>query len=87
MQKNQKITISNYKPNWIVQFQTLKAVLLENLQNEPIEIEHVGSASIPGMKAKPIIDLDIIIEIQNSTSRLLVFSPTTNNPKNILLFL
>jgi GrpB-like predicted nucleotidyltransferase (UPF0157 family) len=38
---NQKISIQAYNPNWATQLQALKEVLLESLQNKPIEIEHV----------------------------------------------
>jgi len=57
-----KIIVVDYDPNWQLQFEELKNVLIKYIGNEGITIEHVGSTSIPGLKAKPIIDLDIIIE-------------------------
>ncbi|WP_090713572.1 GrpB family protein [Paenibacillus typhae] len=33
------------------------------------EIEHVGSNSVPGLAAKPIIDMDVVVVLSISTSR------------------
>jgi GrpB-like predicted nucleotidyltransferase (UPF0157 family) len=52
--------IEKYNENWENQFITIKNILEKNLTNI-ISIEHVGSTSIKGMYAKPIIDIDIII--------------------------
>jgi len=57
-----KIIIVDYDPNWKLQFAALKKVLFHHIGIENIEIEHVGSTSVFGLPAKPIIDLDIIIE-------------------------
>ena len=55
------MVIEKYNPNWVNQFSVLKEFLAKNT-TEYISIEHVGSTSIPGMNAKPIIDIDIIVE-------------------------
>ena len=55
------MVVEKYNPKWIEQFQTLKEFLEENA-SEYISIEHVGSTSIPGMNAKPIIDIDVVVE-------------------------
>ncbi|MFK7808567.1 MAG: GrpB family protein [Saprospiraceae bacterium] len=57
-----KIVVVDYDPIWKDQFEELKSVLIKSIDRESIEIEHVGSTSILGLKAKPIIDLDIILE-------------------------
>src|SRR6478609_9165230 len=60
-----KVVIADYNPQWDMDFTALKekiAVILEELN--PI-IEHVGSTSIKGLGAKPIID--ILIGVQNET--------------------
>lgn len=66
MRKKDKILILDYNPEWKNQFEELKNILTGYLNNLIIGIEHVGSTSIPGMKAKPVIDLDIIIENDDS---------------------
>lgn len=55
------MVVEKYNPKWVEQFQTLKE-FLEKYSTEYISIEHVGSTSIPGMNAKPIIDIDIVVE-------------------------
>jgi GrpB-like predicted nucleotidyltransferase (UPF0157 family) len=57
-----KVTIIPHDPTWVTQFATGKASLDVILSGIPIHsIEHVGSTSIPGLPAKPVLDIDIII--------------------------
>lgn len=54
--------IHSYQESWIVDFSALKTALAEALVTLPISIEHVGSTSVPGLAAKPIIDIDLIFD-------------------------
>lgn len=56
------ITIVNYSEQWADTFQLIKRVIEKPLNELIIGIEHVGSTSVKGLGAKPIIDIDIIIE-------------------------
>jgi GrpB-like predicted nucleotidyltransferase (UPF0157 family) len=79
-----QITICEYDPNWAHAFQRIKAELLATLESVPISsIEHVGSTSIPGLAAKPIIDIDIIVEPKYIpiTCALLSTNGYTYNPE------
>jgi len=49
-----------YTPEWINNFEKIKEKLSDVLSTVTVEIEHVGSTSIPQLDAKPIIDIDII---------------------------
>ena len=51
-------------PLWQTEFAHLKQVLAAALDGFAFEIEHVGSTSVPGLCAKPILDVDIIITDQ-----------------------
>jgi GrpB-like predicted nucleotidyltransferase (UPF0157 family) len=53
--------IEEYNENWIKYFCQIKAILENNL-TKIIKIEHVGSTAITGMCAKPVIDIDIVID-------------------------
>lgn len=55
------ITVEPYNPAWGITFENLKAVYTQGLHNLPHQIEHVGSTSVPGLWAKPVIDIDIIV--------------------------
>ena len=56
--------VQNYNPEWPEWFETIKAYLGHKVSQVCIHIEHIGSTSVPGMIAKPIIDLDLVIESQ-----------------------
>jgi GrpB-like predicted nucleotidyltransferase (UPF0157 family)/RimJ/RimL family protein N-acetyltransferase len=60
------VVVEQYNPEWPRMFQQLKSELEELLQGvNYISIEHVGSTSVPGLAAKPIIDCDIIATSMN----------------------
>ena len=56
------IRIADYDPQWPLTFAGLKRVIETALGGLALSIEHVGSTSVPGLGAKPIIDLDVVIE-------------------------
>jgi GrpB-like predicted nucleotidyltransferase (UPF0157 family) len=51
-----------YDPDWKQLFEVEKASLQEVLGLNVLDIQHIGSTSIPGMLAKPIIDIAIAID-------------------------
>lgn len=55
------MVIVDYDEKWPQDFLKIKEELLKGL-SVPCRVEHVGSTSIPGMKAKPIIDIDVGLE-------------------------
>lgn len=52
--------IIKYNPDWITHFEKIKEKLSHALESKNVDIQHVGSTSIPRLDAKPIIDIDII---------------------------
>ena len=60
--KTKKVIVENYNPLWAEAFQNIKKELAAVLNSDVLSIEHVGSTSVVGLKAKPIIDIDIIID-------------------------
>jgi len=60
MQNN--IIVEKYNPGWVSHFKHLKSILSNALADLDCIFEHVGSTSVPGLSAKPIVDLDIIFE-------------------------
>ncbi|NLG52331.1 MAG: GrpB family protein [Chloroflexi bacterium] len=48
-----------YDPRWPREFEELAAVLAAALGDLALAVHHVGSTSIPGMAAKPVLDIDI----------------------------
>jgi GrpB-like predicted nucleotidyltransferase (UPF0157 family) len=60
--EKREIVIVDYDPRWPAQFQHHAEILSRVLGSKVLAIEHVGSTSVPGLAAKPIIDLDILVE-------------------------
>lgn len=56
-QLSNPIRIVGYDPNWPVLFEQEKRRLLSLLGTVVRDIQHFGSTSIPGLAAKPILDL------------------------------
>jgi GrpB-like predicted nucleotidyltransferase (UPF0157 family) len=58
------ITVVEYDPAWPGRFQTLRSEYAQAMGAAGvtvIAIEHVGSTSVPGLAAKPVIDCDIVV--------------------------
>ena len=56
------IIIEKYNPKWSEFFEDERIVIEKALSNLVISIEHIGSTAVPGMDAKPIIDIIIGVE-------------------------
>lgn len=60
---NESFDLSEYNPQWPRMFETECALLNDALgEEEVIDIKHIGSTSVPGLRAKPIIDILIAVE-------------------------
>jgi 2'-5' RNA ligase len=55
------IVVEQYDPLWVHEFERICDYLTANLGNLIVAIHHVGSTSVSGLYAKPIIDVDIEI--------------------------
>lgn len=57
------IEVVDWSPRWAEQFDEVARVLREALAGVPsAAVEHVGSTSVPGLAAKPILDIDVIVD-------------------------
>jgi len=56
------IIVEPYNPKWAEEFERIKSELLCFIGDSVIAVEHVGSTSVVGLWAKPIIDIDVIID-------------------------
>ena len=59
--KTKRVTVVSYDPQWAENFEEISRELADALGNLALSIEHVGSTSVPGLSAKPIIDIDVVI--------------------------
>jgi GrpB-like predicted nucleotidyltransferase (UPF0157 family) len=53
------IIVVNYNSDWPVEYELEKQRLLDVIGSDAIDIEHIGSTSVPGLAAKPIIDIAV----------------------------
>lgn len=59
--KRKKVLVVPYNKNWSKEFENTKAEIIEVLAQLTVSVEHVGSTSVQGLWAKPIIDIDVVI--------------------------
>ncbi|KZP32779.1 hypothetical protein FIBSPDRAFT_721958 [Athelia psychrophila] len=65
------VSVLPYDPAWATAFSQMRTSLSAALEGVPvISIEHVGSTSVPGLAAKPIIDIDIIVAPEDIPSAM-----------------
>jgi GrpB-like predicted nucleotidyltransferase (UPF0157 family) len=57
LHNSRKTQIAEYDPNWVHQFEKEARLLQSMLGEVALNIQHIGSTAIPGIKAKPIIDI------------------------------
>jgi GrpB-like predicted nucleotidyltransferase (UPF0157 family) len=57
----QLVIVVEYNPNWPAIFESLRARTAAILGDMAAAIEHVGSTAVPGLAAKPIIDMDVLL--------------------------
>lgn len=56
-----EIRILDYDPNWPREFAAHARVIARALGNTALQIEHIGSTSVPSLAAKPIIDVLVVV--------------------------
>jgi GrpB-like predicted nucleotidyltransferase (UPF0157 family) len=55
------VYLSQYDPDWPVQFEREAARIREVLGSTALAVEHVGSTAIPGLATKPRIDILLVV--------------------------
>jgi GrpB-like predicted nucleotidyltransferase (UPF0157 family) len=68
------IVVTDYDPDWPFLFEEFARPVREAVADLGAQIEHVGSTSVPGLAAKPIIDMDVVVgsadEVRGAIERL-----------------
>lgn len=54
---DEPVTLSEYQASWPLAYETERQRLSSALGGPAISLEHIGSTAVPGMVAKPIVDL------------------------------
>jgi len=62
---NAPIELAEYDPRWPALYEREEARVRSALGEKVVRIEHAGSTSVPGLAAKPIVD--IVLEVSDSS--------------------
>ncbi|MBN1954768.1 MAG: GrpB family protein [Anaerolineae bacterium] len=55
------VVIVDYDPQWPIRYEEEKLRILKVIGDKVIDIQHVGSTAVPGLGAKPIVDIMVAI--------------------------
>jgi GrpB-like predicted nucleotidyltransferase (UPF0157 family) len=69
------VNVVPYDPEWPRLFEEEKARILQDIGNYVVSVEHMGSTAIPGLAAKPVID--ILIGVRSLADAPLFIPPLT----------
>lgn len=91
--KNNEVRLVEYSPKWKDEFERSKNLILDHTHIPENRIEHIGSTSIIGMLAKPIIDIVIGVDDLKKVDKTLFkelekagfFRLKVNRPNEIVL--
>jgi GrpB-like predicted nucleotidyltransferase (UPF0157 family) len=86
-----RIEIVEYDPGWPLFYQEEQARVAEQLADLAESIEHIGSTSVPGLSAKPIIDILVTVAhlgpadlyIERLGSLGYTYFPVLGNPERL----
>jgi GrpB-like predicted nucleotidyltransferase (UPF0157 family) len=63
------IQVVDYDPQWPARFEALRERLAQALGASAVRIDHIGSTSVPGLAAKPVIDIQVsVLELEDEGS-------------------
>lgn len=66
-----RIAVVQYDPDWDKEFRKAESFYQNLLQDLKVKVVHVGSTSVEGLWAKPILDIDIIVSDTNIRDRVI----------------
>jgi GrpB-like predicted nucleotidyltransferase (UPF0157 family) len=59
--RDEPIAIVDWQPDWAGQFRRYAARISAAMGSLALAVEHVGSTAVPGLFAKPVIDIDVVV--------------------------
>ena len=59
--EKREIVLEEYNSEWPTMFEAQRAIIHNALGNAALNVEHIGSTSVPGLSAKPIIDVLVVV--------------------------
>ena len=71
--EKRRIEIVEYDPQWPTMFQQHTERITHALGSAALQIEHIGSTSVPELGAKPIIDILLVVKDSNNEAAYLPY--------------
>ncbi|MFA5413015.1 MAG: GrpB family protein [Patescibacteria group bacterium] len=59
--QNRRYTITLYDPDWKKNFENEVKIIQPIFAGKALQIEHIGSTSVPGLAGKPTIDILVLV--------------------------
>lgn len=56
-----EIAVVDHDPAWAAQYEALAVAIRGALGKGVLALQHIGSTSVPGLVAKPVIDIDLVV--------------------------
>ena len=69
--EKRRIEIHDYNTDWPETFERHARIIADALGDSALRIEHIGSTSVPGLAAKPIIDILVVVQDSRDESTYL----------------
>lgn len=64
-----KVTVEPYNTNWVKKFNEEKSLLNHIFGDDLVDVHHIGSTSVEGLHAKPIIDIMPVVKDINQVDQ------------------
>lgn len=65
------IVVADHDPAWPAWFETVCEHVWPAVRDVALRIDHVGSTAVPGLAAKPIIDMDVVVASDSDVPQVL----------------
>ncbi len=63
------VEVLDYRPEWPAHFAEERDRIVAALGTAAVRIDHVGSTAVPGLAAKPILDIDVsVVDVEDESS-------------------
>ena len=87
-----RVVIVDYNPIWPQRFQAEQARLADALSVPPSAVLHIGSTSVAGLPAKPIVDILVVVDTLGPADQYVAsldgldytFYPLVSNPERYM---
>jgi len=56
-----RVQVVEYDPEWLGVFERVRSYVWPAVGDIALSVEHIGSTSVPGLRAKPVIDVCIVV--------------------------